>query len=40
VFPVRCELNFYIVFVFGMILTLNATVSPNSINRLVFVAEM
>jgi hypothetical protein len=39
VFPVRYELNVYIVFVFGMTLTINATVSLNSINQLVFVAE-
>jgi hypothetical protein len=39
VFPVRYELNPYILFVFRTVLTKTMTVSLNSINRLGFVAE-
>jgi hypothetical protein len=38
-FPVRYELNFYILLLFRMDLTVNSDVSQNNINRLGFVAE-
>jgi hypothetical protein len=39
VFPVRYELNLYILFAFRMILTINSDVSINGVSRLVFLAE-